>query len=160
GTLFFAAFDAAHGVELWRSDGTAAGTRLAADVNPGPVGSFADNLTAAVGDLFFTAEDATHGPELWVLDPRPNHGRAQVVRGIWPGAGAGGRGGLRGVNGFSVGPPAGGTLYFTADDGVHGVELWKVVDRTPVSITGPGDQLSREGDVVSLPVTANGGTPT
>ena len=39
GTLFFAANDGMHGVELWKSDGTAAGTVLVKDINPGSGGS-------------------------------------------------------------------------------------------------------------------------
>ena len=34
GTLFFDTRDIVHGWELWRSDGTAAGTRLVRDINP------------------------------------------------------------------------------------------------------------------------------
>jgi len=34
GVLIFAATDPAHGTELWRSDGTAAGTALIKDINP------------------------------------------------------------------------------------------------------------------------------
>ena len=34
GTLFFSAFDPQHGVELWKSDGTQAGTVLVKDINP------------------------------------------------------------------------------------------------------------------------------
>jgi ELWxxDGT repeat protein len=36
GTVFFAANDGLHGYELWRSDGTAAGTQMVLDINPGP----------------------------------------------------------------------------------------------------------------------------
>ena len=35
GTLFFTPTTARHGVELWKSDGTAAGTVLVKDINPG-----------------------------------------------------------------------------------------------------------------------------
>ena len=37
---YFAAADAEHGMELWSTDGTAAGTALAEDLTDGPVSSF------------------------------------------------------------------------------------------------------------------------
>ena len=37
--VFFVASDGVHGTELWRTDGTAAGTAMVADITPGQAGS-------------------------------------------------------------------------------------------------------------------------
>lgn len=66
--LFFAANDGIHGVELWRSDGTAAGTLLVRDNNPGPASSYPTNLTATPLGLLFGADDTRYGVELWHSD--------------------------------------------------------------------------------------------
>src|SRR5262249_36204209 len=68
GVAFFTANDGVHGRELWKSDGTAAGTGLVADINPGSGSSNPDNLTAVGSTLFFTANDGTHGTQLWESD--------------------------------------------------------------------------------------------
>ena len=71
---FFFATDAA-GLELWKTDGTEAGTVRVKDVNPGPKGIYESGgpttgpWMVAVGDtLFFTGDDGTHGKELWKTD--------------------------------------------------------------------------------------------
>ena len=71
GTLFFAADDGVHGLELWRSDGTPAGTQLVADINPGDANANPDHLTALDGALLFSANDGSHGTELWKSDGTP-----------------------------------------------------------------------------------------
>ncbi|MBK8099522.1 MAG: hypothetical protein IPK26_20630 [Planctomycetes bacterium] len=68
GFAYFTATTAAHGTELWRSDGTAAGTGLVADVVPGPTSSSITNLTVANGALWFSAYDPTFGQEPWRSD--------------------------------------------------------------------------------------------
>ncbi len=66
-TLYFTADDGIHGSELWRSDGTARGTRLVKDMNPGAGAAGLGQPTDVAGTLFFTASDGTHSG-LWRSD--------------------------------------------------------------------------------------------
>jgi ELWxxDGT repeat protein len=70
-TLFFSADDGSHGLELWQSDGSAAGTHLATDIRPGLEGSGPMHLTDVDGRLFFSADDGLNGRGVWVLDALP-----------------------------------------------------------------------------------------
>jgi ELWxxDGT repeat protein len=112
GMLYFSAANAANGVELWRSDGTAEGTRLF-DISHGPAGSI-EGLVAVDTSAYFTADDGVHGRELWRSDGTP--AGTAMVKDIQPGP-AGGATSASGV--------LSGTLYFAADDGEHGLELWR-----------------------------------
>src|SRR5262249_17967576 len=119
-TLFFAANDGVTGEELWKSDGTAAGTGLVKDIRPGsnPDGSAngtaPQHLTAVDGTLFLAADDGVHGTELWKSD---GTGASTVlVKDIRPGNYDSSPYSLTAVD---------GTLFFTANDGAHGTELWK-----------------------------------
>ncbi|MCB1037541.1 MAG: hypothetical protein KDD47_27160, partial [Acidobacteria bacterium] len=53
GRIVFWARDAAHGVELWATDGTGAGTELLADLTPGPESSPHWDREARVGEQLF-----------------------------------------------------------------------------------------------------------
>src|SRR4051812_37805880 len=64
-TAYFTADDGVHGTEMWRSDGTAAGTTMVKDVDPGFSSSSPRNLTNVNGTLYFSASDEAHGNELW-----------------------------------------------------------------------------------------------
>jgi ELWxxDGT repeat protein len=68
GTLYFVAATPAEGLELWQSDGTAAGTFLHTDIAPGPTSSEPQDLTVAGNKLYFSAFTEDHGRELWALD--------------------------------------------------------------------------------------------
>src|SRR5262249_47067946 len=141
GMLFFSADDGTNGRELWQSNGTASGTVMVQDVNPGaswhcvpgsfgpcsyqyygPNSSSPSHLTNVSGRLYFTADDGTHGRELWQsngLTPWRKNSKvpptgAALVADINP-SGSSSPNNLTNVY---------GTLYLTADDGKHGQELW------------------------------------
>jgi ELWxxDGT repeat protein len=66
GAVYFNAADALHGEELWRSDGTEAGTIPVIDLKPGG-GSFPGYFRVFQKRLFFSA-DGGKGFEPWVSD--------------------------------------------------------------------------------------------
>jgi ELWxxDGT repeat protein len=70
GVLYFTANDGTNGYELWKSDGTAAGTAMVKDIYPGSGSGSPSNLTNVNGVLYFSANDGTHGTELWSISPR------------------------------------------------------------------------------------------
>jgi ELWxxDGT repeat protein len=114
GILYFRAFDPAHGVELWRSDGSEAGTYRLTDICPGRCSSNLIGIEASQGHIFLTATDGATGYELWRSDGTPG----SEVR----------------VRDLCVGPCSGdpvnlleldGTLLFTANDGSHKEQLWR-----------------------------------
>jgi ELWxxDGT repeat protein len=63
GTLAFKASDAAHGEELWTSDGTPAGTRLADDIMPGPQTSLIHPFAVLGNKAIFVAQSPAVGHE-------------------------------------------------------------------------------------------------
>jgi ELWxxDGT repeat protein len=110
GTLFFAANDGTNGTELWRSDGTVAGTVRVKDILPGSGSSNPRSFVDAGGTLFFSANDGTSGLELWRSDG--TEAGTSRVKDIVPGSGGSFTEELVEV---------GGTLFFSANS----VELWR-----------------------------------
>ncbi|MBA4106989.1 MAG: hypothetical protein C0485_14670 [Pirellula sp.] len=112
GDVFF--FTATHpelGRELWKSDGTPAGTMLVKDLFVGSEGGYPSDFMNVNGALYFWAEDGVHGFGLWKSDGT----EAGTV--FLQSFASNLRYGVQAVN-------AGNVYYFAADDGVHGVELW------------------------------------
>ena len=134
GQLFFTADDGENGNELWVSDGTAAGTQLLVDINPGgssyySSSSFAYGFTEFNGQLFFTANDGETGNELWVSDGTA--AGTQLLVDINPGSSSGYYGEYP-AGSFAYGfTEFNSQLFFTANDGENGNELW-VTDGTAV----------------------------
>jgi ELWxxDGT repeat protein len=67
GIVVFAADDSTHGNELWRSDGTEAGTYMVDDIAPGPSSSAPSNFLRVGNLLYFAADDGVTGRELWAI---------------------------------------------------------------------------------------------
>ena len=110
GTLFFTANDGVNGTELWKSDGTAAGTLMVKDIYAGASTSSPSYLTNVNGTLFFEAYDTVNGYALWKSN---GTGVGTVIVKAYGGSAPTG---LTNVN---------GTLFFQAYDNLSGVELWK-----------------------------------
>lgn len=65
GFYYVAATTANEGRELWKTDGTAAGTVLVEDINPGTASSDPDIMIMRGSRLFFAATHPDSGRELW-----------------------------------------------------------------------------------------------
>ena len=129
GTLFFTAVTEDAGRELWKSDGSEAGTVLVRDISPGtypyefngqtadlPNASNPRQLTVMNGEVYFMATTVEHGTELWKSDG--TEAGTMLVKDIRAGA----EDGLYDVDSMTV---IGGTLLLSANDGISGTELWK-----------------------------------
>ncbi|MBC8105108.1 MAG: hypothetical protein H7Z14_00840 [Anaerolineae bacterium] len=69
--IVFSAIDEDHGYELWISDGTAAGTTLLKDINPGAGSSQPYGFTVGNGVVYFGAEDNGADSQVWRTDGTP-----------------------------------------------------------------------------------------
>lgn len=134
--VFFIGEDAAHGRELWVTDGSSAGTRRVADVRPGPLGIFDPAKRLWIqgrGDgVIFAADDGLHGVEPWSSDGTAEGTR--MLADIAPGS----QSSLLEEKDRGATAAFEELAYFTAVDAEHGHELWQT-DGTP-----EGTRLSRD----------------
>ncbi len=79
----YTAYSPDTGIELWRSDGTDAGTFLLSDVRLGGRNGAIANLTVVGSQVFFTASTPEFGTELWATDGTSSGTR--LVRDVSPG---------------------------------------------------------------------------
>lgn len=136
--LYFNAQETIHGLELWRSDGTDTGTFLVKDLNPGIGDGFLNNskfLFDGNGNLFFDAISRGGGSstELW----RSNGIDTGTIR-------------------LNVDTNGGGstplqltlidtTLFFTANDGFTGIELYSTIAdsiKNKLVVVGPPTSIT------------------
>jgi trimeric autotransporter adhesin len=115
GTLFFTATNA-NGLELWKSDGTVAGTTMVKDIYPGPGSSTPEGLIKVGNLMFFIANNGVNGKEVWKSDG--TEAGTVMVKDINPGSAS------------SMGSPyslmtVNGMVLFIANTPSTGQELWK-----------------------------------
>ncbi|HEY4177052.1 MAG TPA: ELWxxDGT repeat protein [Kofleriaceae bacterium] len=140
GYAYFGADDGVHGSELWRSNGTAAGTTLVADLNPGTASSSPRPWTSLGTKLLFTASDATHGRETFATTGAA--AGTALVADINPGVAS------SNSSSFAI---LGSVAYFSADDGTHGSEMWRSDGTAPGTslvidlLPGPGSGAQASG---------------
>ena len=122
GTLFFTAESSDHPdeIELYMSDGSPNGTVLVKNIEPG-FSSNPNNLTNNNGILYFTAKTSSNGREIWRSDGTVN-GTFQIKD-----INSNSDSSIQDEFHQSSEPLAvlSNEVYFEANDGIHGIELWK-----------------------------------
>ena len=120
---YFQGNDGVNGAELWVTDGTSEGTTMIKDIAQD--GSSSPNfwdVEIYEGKMYFYADDGVNGNELWVSNGTENG--TMMVKDLRVGAGDSTLVGI-----YPIFHQFNGNIYFTASDGVHGLELW-VTDGT------------------------------
>ena len=100
--------------ELWKTDGTEAGSVLIKDFRPGVDANPITNLINIGTNTYFNAIDGVVGNELWKTDGTTVG--TVIVKDINPGPTS---------SSIQYSTSFKGQLFFAANDGIHGNELWK-----------------------------------
>ncbi|MEM9929561.1 MAG: T9SS type A sorting domain-containing protein [Bacteroidota bacterium] len=111
--ILFSGVTATHGRELWRTNGTAAGTWRITDISPGPADGFRGGDPAVIdGHLYFTGTTPATG-----LEPYRTDGTVEgtvLIDDLNPGPADSGAAGYT---------ESGGYIYFSGNDGEFGREV-------------------------------------
>lgn len=146
-SLFFVADGPSQGgtrsTQVWRSDGTEAGTKPVSTFTSAITAWNARFLTPFGSGVCFAARTDAAGEELWMSDGTP--AGTVLVKDIAPGVADSWPGPLA---------PLGATLIFVAEDGVRGRELWRS-DGTPTGTRRLAD--SPAAPVITLGTGVAGG---
>lgn len=119
--MFMSARTSGFNMELYTSNGTAAGTTMLKDLNPGPAEfSVPKEFVICNGKLFFLAFTDAEGLELWVTDGTA--AGTKMVKDINPGS-AGNEADMVGTGRPKL-IAMGHKVFFHATDGTNGLELW------------------------------------
>ena len=112
-TLFFPANDGADGRELWKSDGTEAGTVLVKDISSGADGSYPVRAHRRRVHTLLRGQRDDERQELWKSDG--TEAGTVLVRDVFPGDGG---------SDPELLTTIGSTLGFVASDSSNGREVW------------------------------------
>ncbi len=139
--MYFSANNGTNGMELWRSDGTTAGTTMVKDVYAGCYGGAIYEFAVSDTTIFFSGMDES-GYQLW----RTNGSDSSTIR-------------LRALNPHGSGYPdnlvfMNGYVFFDAADPVLGYELWKykLVDSLAITAIDSTRSFSelKSGEILQL----------
>lgn len=123
---FMAEGSSATGYELWRSNGTASGTTLVKDIYSGSGDGYPNHFKNINGTLYFWARTSLTGYELWKSDGTANG--TVMIKDIYTGTGSNSGGWEYNTQTATSTPDffqLGNNVYFTAQDGNTGYELWR-----------------------------------
>ncbi len=132
GRVYFPLDDGVHGLEMWETDGTAAGTYLIKDMSPGSLGGFVSSplgflqFVESNGALYFLGADASRRTQLWITDDT-EAGTIMLSSSA-----------LQISDVYDLTPAPGG-LYFTARSTINNQRRWWFTDGTPAGthVVGP-----------------------
>lgn len=120
--LYFLKSDLTYGQELWYSNGEAGNYQLLKDICPGNCSSAVPEMIEYNGLLYFAADNEVNDFELWVSDGTETG--TTLLKNIYDDSSPPAKGDY-----VTAGAPydftiVGSRLLFTANDGIHGRELW------------------------------------